>query len=140
MPTSALKRWPPTVDANGVMNSLPNIVGATVTEERIEPSALLLAAAGELDIATAEKLREPLTTALDAGIRRLVIDLSEVSFMDSVALAALVQASRRLDPDGRMAIVIAPGSYTRLIFEAAGLDGCLDLVATREQAVAHVTG
>ena len=121
-----------------VMNPLPNIVGATVTEERIAPSSLVLSAAGELDIASAPELRERVTAALDAGIRRLVIDLLDVSFMDSVALAVLVQASRRLDPDGRMAIVIAPGSYTRLIFEAAGLDGCLDLVATREQGIAFV--
>jgi anti-anti-sigma factor len=122
-----------------VMNPLPNIVGATVTEELIAPSGLVLSAAGELDIATAPELRERVTAALDAGVRRLVIDLREVSFMDSVAIAVLVHASRLLEPDGRMAIVIAPGSYTRLIFEAAGLDGCLDLVATREHGVAFVT-
>jgi anti-sigma B factor antagonist len=121
-----------------VMNPLPNTVGATVTEERIGPSGLVLSAAGELDVATAPALRERVTAALDAGVRRLVIDLRDVSFMDSVALAVLVHASRRLEPDGRMAVVIAPGSYTRLIFEAAGLDGCLDLLATREQGIALV--
>ena len=123
-----------------VMNSLPHIVGTTVSEERIDPSGVVLSATGELDIATAPALRERVTAALDAGVRRLVIDLREVSFVDSVAVAVLVHASRRLDPDGRMAIVIAPGSYTRLIFEAAGLDGCLHLVATREQGIAVVTG
>jgi anti-sigma B factor antagonist len=123
-----------------VMNPLPNIVGATVTQEHIAPSSVVLSAAGELDIASAPELRERVTAALDAGVRRLVIDLREVSFMDSVAIAVLVHASRRLDPDGRMAIVIAPGSYPRLLFEAAGLDGCLDLVATREQGVAFVAG
>jgi hypothetical protein len=35
-----------------------------------------------------------------------------------------------------MAIVVAPDSYARLIFEVAGLPECLDLVETREQAVA----
>jgi anti-sigma B factor antagonist len=121
------------------MKDLPHTVGSAVTEERIAPSGLLLSATGELDIATAPALRERLTAALDAGVRRLVIDLREVSFMDSVAIAVLVHASSQLGPDGRMAIVIAPGSYTRLIFEAAGLDGCLDLVATREQGVAFVS-
>jgi anti-sigma B factor antagonist len=123
-----------------VMNPLPNIIGATVSEERFDPSGVVLSATGELDVVTAPALRERLNAALDAGVRRLVIDLREVSFMDSVSLAILVHASRRLDPDGRMAIVIAPGSYTRLIFDAAGLDGCLQLVATREQGIAAVTG
>ena len=122
------------------MNPLPNIIGATVSEERIDPSGVVLSATGELDVVTAPALRERLNAAVDAGVRRLVIDLRDVSFMDSVSLAILVHASRRLDPDGRMAIVVAPGSYTRLIFDAAGLDGCLQLVATREQGVALVTG
>jgi anti-sigma B factor antagonist len=122
------------------VSSLPNIIGATVTEERIEPSALVLSAAGELDVATAATLREPVNAALNAGIRRLVIDLSEVSFMDSVAVAVLVHANRELEGDGRLIIVIAPGSYTRLIFEAAGLDSCMHLVPTRELALALVTG
>jgi anti-sigma B factor antagonist len=123
-----------------VMNPLPNIIGATVSEERIDPTGVVLSATGELDVVTAPALRERVNAALDAGVRRLVIDLREVSFMDSVSVAVLVHASRRLGPDGRMAIVIAPGSYTRLIFDASGLDGCLQLVATREQGIAAVTG
>jgi anti-anti-sigma factor len=122
------------------MNSLLKTIGVTVAEERIGPDGLLISVGGELDIATVARLREPVTAALDAGIRRVVIDLREVSFMDSVALAVLVHANRRLEPDGRMAIIIAPGSYTRLIFEAAGLDRCLELVETRELALARISG
>ena len=39
-----------------------------------------------------------------------------------------------------MAVVVAPQSYTRLIFEVAGMPRCVDVFETREHAVAHVTG
>jgi hypothetical protein len=35
---------------------------------------------------------------------------------------------------------VAPGSYIRMVFEIAGLPQCLDVVETREQAVARVSG
>ena len=109
-----------------------------VAEERLEPAGVLLTVSGELDMATAPELRTRLTNAIDAGARRLVIDLCPVSFMDSVAMAAIIHA-RTLLLDGRMAIVLPCDSYTRLVFEIAGLPRCLDLFETREEAIAHVS-
>jgi anti-anti-sigma factor len=109
-----------------------------VTEEPLEPSGVVLTVGGELDIATAPELRARLTAALEAGRKRLVIDLRPVSFLDSVALATLLQARRLLGDAGRMAVVVAADSYVRLIFEVAGLPACIDLVETREEAVARV--
>jgi anti-anti-sigma factor len=110
-----------------------------VTEEPLEPSGVLLTAAGELDVATAPELRARLSTAIDGGASRLVVDLRPVSFLDSIALATLLHARQRLGDAGRMAVVVAPDSYVRLMFEVAGLPECLDLVETREQAVALAT-
>jgi anti-anti-sigma factor len=106
-----------------------------VTEEPLDPAGVVLTAAGELDIATAPDLRTRLSAALDAGVRRLVIDLRPLSFLDSVALATLLQARRRLGDDGRLAVVVAPDSYVRLIFEVAGMPQCVDVVETREEAI-----
>lgn len=110
-----------------------------VAEEPLEPSGVVFTASGELDFATAPELRARLTATLDAGVRRLVVDLRPLSFLDSVALATLLQARRRLGDEGRMAVVVAPDSYTRLIFEVAGMPHCIDVVETREQGVALVT-
>ena len=111
-----------------------------VTEELLEPSVLVLTVFGELDIATAPELRTRLTAALEQGATRLVIDLRELSFLDSVAVATLLQARARLGDEGRMGVVVDPDSYIRLILEVAGMPRCLDIVETREQAVALVTG
>jgi anti-sigma B factor antagonist len=111
-----------------------------VAEETFEPSGLVLTVSGELDIATAPVLRAGLGAAIEAGKDRLVVDLSAISFLDSVALATIVHAKQRLPEGGRMALVVDPSSYVMLIFESGGLSRVLDLVETRAQAIQLVSG
>ena len=114
--------------------------GVQVAEETFEPSGLVLTVSGELDIATAPVLRAGLGAAIEVGRDRLVIDLSTLSFLDSVALATIVHAKQRLPEGGRMALVVDPSSYVMLIFESGGLSRVLDLVETRAQAIQLVSG
>jgi anti-anti-sigma factor len=81
-------------------------------------------------------LRERLDAAIDAGTRRLVIDLSGVRFLDSVALAVIVNAKRRLAGEGKLAVVVDRSSYVMLVFECSGLPGIIDVADTRDEAVA----
>jgi anti-sigma B factor antagonist len=113
--------------------------GIELTEETFDPSGLVLTVIGELDIATAPTLRDRLDTAIEGGTSRLVIDLSAVSFLDSVALATIVHTKQRLAEDGRLAIAVDPSSYVMLVFESGGLSQVLDLFETRDQAIAHVS-
>jgi anti-sigma B factor antagonist len=119
-------------------NAAPH--GVVVTQETFEPNGLVITVSGELDIATAPALRDRLEAASEAGTHRLVIDLSAVSFLDSVALATIVHARRRLPDDGKMALAIDPSSYAMLVFESGGLKQVLDLVDTRAQAIELVSG
>jgi anti-sigma B factor antagonist len=109
--------------------------GIQVTEETFGASGLVLTVSGELDIATAPALRDRLTAAIEGGKHRLAIDLSAISFLDSVALATIVHAKQQLPQDGQMAVVIDPSSYVMLVFESGGLPKVLDLVETRVQAI-----
>jgi anti-anti-sigma factor len=114
--------------------------GIELTEETFDRSGLVLTVSGELDIATAPALRDHLTSAIEAGKHRLVVDLSAISFVDSVALAAIVHAKQRLPEHGRMALAIDPSSYVMLVFESGGLAQVVDFVETRAQAIEHVSG
>ncbi|MDP9294788.1 MAG: STAS domain-containing protein [Actinomycetota bacterium] len=107
-----------------------------LAEETLEPCGLVLAISGELDIATAPGLRERLDAAIDSGVKRLVLDLSGVSFLDSVALAVIVNANRRLGDEGRMIVIVEPQTYVMLVFECSGLPRVLELAETREEAIA----
>src|SRR6185436_13970388 len=70
------------------LNAIPEDWGAFgLTEEPLGESGTILTVAGELDIATAPELRGRLTAALQAGKTGIVVDLREVAFMDSVAMA-----------------------------------------------------
>lgn len=110
-----------------------------LTEEPL-PSGLAFTVSGELDLATTPDLRERLGAALDSGATRIVVDLREVTFMDSIGLAAIVHARSRLRADGRLALVVAPDSYAQLVLEIAGMPRALAIFAEREEAVEHVLG
>jgi anti-sigma B factor antagonist len=100
----------------------------SVSETRLAGGVVVLAVSGELDVATVPTLRERVN-AITEG--RVVLDLREVSFLDSTALAVFVHAKLRLD--GRLTLVLEADSYARLIFEVAGLADVLDVVETLDE-------
>jgi anti-sigma B factor antagonist len=120
------------------MSTQEHTVDLRLTEEKLRPAGVVLTATGELDMATTPQLRARLRELIEAGARRLVIDLTPVEFMDSVALAAILTARRDLAEGGRLAVVIAPDSYPRLVFEIAGMPEFLNVFELRAAAVQHV--
>jgi anti-sigma B factor antagonist len=98
---------------------------------------LLLVARGELDIAAVSELRERLERATSSGAWRILLDLAEVTFIDSLSLAAIVAANRRLGHAGRLALV-ADHAYVLLILEACGLDSVVEVFRTRDEAETYL--
>jgi anti-sigma B factor antagonist len=115
-----------------------NEARAVISVETPDWPGALIVARGELDIQSVPELRARLAEVLDAGQTRVVVDLAEVSFIDSLSLSALVGAQRKLGDTGRLAVV-AVHEYVRLILQATGLEQVLDVFATRDEAVAFVT-
>ena len=83
--------------------------------------AVVVSLAGELDLYNAEEVRRALLDTLADGAELLVVDLAEVTFIDSTALGVLIEARSRLaDRSGfRLA---APGLEVRRALEVSGLD------------------
>lgn len=63
---------------------------------------------GEIDLATAPKLREELVALSAAGIHDVRVDLSRATFMDSTALAVLLAALRRCQHAGGRLLLVDP--------------------------------
>ncbi len=98
----------------------------------------LVTLAGEVDLYTAPKFREVLLQGIDEGARRVVIDLSAVTFIDSTVLGVLVHGAKRLGPDGgALHLVCGPGGVRRIL-EIAGLAGVFAMHATLDEALAAV--
>ncbi len=87
---------------------------------------------GALDSEVAPQFREAM--ALMASVPRLVIDLSEVPFIDSAALSALVAGIRRVRETGGDVAVCSSRRHISRVLEMVGLDRVVAMAETIDQA------
>jgi len=90
---------------------------------------------GDVDLHSAPLLRDQLTALVDEGARTIVLDLSEATFLDSMALGAILSAKKRLTAEQGHLEVVVPTPEIRRIFEITMLDRVLDLHETRATAL-----
>jgi len=96
----------------------------------------IVAMGGELDYEASPQLRARLVGAIKAGGRRLVLDLSDVTFIDSTAIGVLAGTVARLDEAGGGSLaVVSTNDKVLQIFEITGLDSVISLHSSREEAV-----
>src|SRR5947209_16402202 len=76
---------------------------------------------GELDLYNASQVRDALAVATADSPQRVVVDLSEVEFIDSTALGVLIEARSKLN-NRRAFLLAAPRLETRRALEISGLD------------------
>ena len=96
--------------------------------------ALVLSLTGELDLYTAPAVRDALRGAVERAPKRLVVELSGVTFIDSTALGTLVEARSRLH-DGKAFALAAPGLEVRRALEVSGLDRHFSVHESIETAI-----
>lgn len=78
---------------------------------------------GELDLVSADDVREAL---VGCPARDVVADLTNLEFIDSIGLSALLLARRTLEGDGRRLELRGAAGATRRVIEAVGLEDVLD--------------
>ena len=111
-----------------------------VTEDDVDDQTHVLALRGELDVATVPRLAEPLREALAAGKTAVVIDLGELTFLDSTGLMVLLNGLRRVvRQGGNLAIVCTNPTVLRL-FDITGTATTFTVVDSRERALAEARG
>jgi anti-sigma B factor antagonist len=86
-----------------------------------QDGAAIVRLGGELDLYNATQVREALVEASSGAPERLVVDLSEVDFIDSTALGVLIEARSKL-PNKKAFLLAAPRLETRRALEISGLD------------------
>jgi anti-sigma B factor antagonist len=79
-----------------------------------------VALAGELDMTAAAELDRQLSELTDGLSHRLLIDLSELRFMDSTGLASLLRAQRLADARGDELVLRAGSAQVQKLFELTG--------------------
>jgi anti-sigma B factor antagonist len=94
----------------------------------------LLTVEGELDIATAPRMLSALNEAIAEMATPLVVDLSDVVFMDSTGLALLMNARRRVMRLGHGFAIVCPDGPISRVFEIADMVDNLGVCPDRESA------
>ena len=97
----------------------------------------VLGVTGEIDIATAPSLREKLHSLLAEGRANLIIDLDDVTFLDSTALGVFTSAEKRQRGRGGELRLVVPeeNASLRLTFEITGHDEVHAIYPSRSAAL-----
>jgi anti-sigma B factor antagonist len=107
-------------------------------EEEPEAGTRVLVVSGEIHVTTAPDFSSRLNDAIASGATRLVIDMSDVAFIDSTGLSVLLNGLRRVTrAQGRMSLVVSNPTVMRL-FEITRLDSTFDIHQNRAEALAAV--
>jgi anti-sigma B factor antagonist len=96
----------------------------------------VISVGGELDLETAPQLQQQISTLMDQGVRRIVIDLSGVTFCDSTGLSVFVRTRNTSDETGGDIRLASPQPGVRRILQISGLYDALGTYATVDEALA----
>jgi anti-sigma B factor antagonist len=102
-------------------------------EESLDDQTQLVAVYGDVDLKSARSLRDALDEAAQESKPRLIVDMSEVPFMDSSGLAALIGAQKAFRARTKMIVVCSEN--IRRIFEVTRLDSIVEVVGTLPEAL-----
>jgi anti-anti-sigma factor len=94
---------------------------------------------GEHDISIQPSLQQRLERTFDAG-SNVIVDLSQIEFMDSSVLLGLAYGSQRVAeaPEHTLAIVAPADGIARRLLTLTGIDKDVPVWGTRTEALAHV--
>ena len=99
---------------------------ATETFQRTEDGAVLTVS-GELDIATAPRVRAAVADLLGQGVRHVEVDLTDCTFIDSTGMGALLWAAHRLRAAGGDVVALHARGATARALDLAGLGAGVEL-------------
>jgi len=92
---------------------------------------------GEVDLATVDDVREQVDELLSAGFTRVLLDLRQISFLDSTGLRLIIELVQSSQADGWQFVLIDGSAPVRRVFDVTGLRDQLPFVDAREVALPH---
>jgi anti-sigma B factor antagonist len=96
----------------------------------------IVSVAGEVDLATAPDLRDRLHEVMDDKPRVLVVDLLQVTFIDSTALGVLIDAWKQSETMGAAMRSVVSEPRILKVFTITGLTDIFTIRASRQEAIA----
>jgi anti-sigma B factor antagonist len=108
-------------------------------ETQMKEGVHVFGVAGELDLNTVPKLREPLERAIEGGADAVMVDLTDCEFIDSTGIALLVWAWQTIVPgNGGGLALCCPNAQVRRLLELTGVIETISIHREREAAIASL--
>jgi anti-sigma B factor antagonist len=104
--------------------------------ENADDTTPVLSVRGEIDVSTAPELRDRLLGVAQDGHSTVVVDLSEVTFLDSTALGVLVSGLKRFRAAGGDLRLVVTGRSVTKVLEITGLNEVFPIFDSVAGAVA----
>ena len=89
---------------------------------------------GEIDLRNSPRLRAALLEIATGKPRRVILDLSSVSYVDSSGIGTIVEFKRRVDPTGEVLVLVGLQARVRGVLEITRLDHFFRIMDTVELA------
>jgi anti-sigma B factor antagonist len=107
-----------------------------IEDESYKEDSIVIRLQGEVDLYAAPELKDHVNRAIESGKTKLILDLSEATFIDSTTLGILVSGMKRLRPRGGMLAVLCPDPTMARIFDITGLNRMFSVHDTLDAAMA----
>jgi anti-sigma B factor antagonist len=108
-----------------------------ISPPRTQGDAVIAEARGEFDLHNSPELRAALLSILAKSLpKRLILNLSQVPYMDSSALAVLVEALQKLRPSGGRLMLVGLQPRVKGLLEIARLNTIFVIADSEQQALA----
>ena len=125
-------------DGNGAAPHSGAIASFVVDHQQ---TCAVLACSGEIDVSTVSAFREAMQEAARSS-QRIIVDLSEVSFLDSTGLGVIVwgvKATRGREPPNEALCLVGPAGPVLKVLAVTGLTTFVPVRASVEEAIAQST-
>ncbi|OPY14600.1 MAG: Anti-sigma-B factor antagonist [Syntrophus sp. PtaU1.Bin005] len=87
-----------------------------------------------IDAATATEFKEKMSEWIGAGNRRIVLNLSEVDFIDSSGLGAIVSSLKKIGNDGDL-VICSVRETVMSLFRLTRMNRVFDILSSEEEAI-----
>jgi len=106
-----------------------------ISTSSVDNEVVLIQIEGDVDAYTARTLDKTLKNLLAQGHSRMLLDASQMDYISSAGLRAIMFAQREAGQRGGQVRVCGLNAQARRIFESVGLDEFLHLSNSRQEAL-----
>jgi anti-sigma B factor antagonist len=107
----------------------------SIDDRVIDGDTHVVAVTGEIDLFTAPEFKQRVSAPIEAGRRRVIVDLTATTFIDSSSLGVLIGAHRRLRREQGSLVVVCRDDAIVKTFRITGLDSVFTIVPTLDEAL-----